>query len=432
MADKLSDLLAGRYRDPQTGALICLSAGSVVLESNLVGMEADLVRALNVGKRFAVISDEQTYDACGRRIASALRSVGGVVSLVFPPDVHADMETADLISQATMSADALIAVGSGTINDLCKYASATRKKPYAVFATAPSMNGYNSVNAAITVGGLKKTLPAQAAAGVFMDVNVLAQSPMRLILSGFGDSICRSTSQTDWFLSHKVKGTEYRDAPYDLLIEEEETLFAEPAAIAARDPAAIHRLARVLTLSGLGMTLCGGSAPFSQGEHMISHYIEMMSPPGWQRAYHGEQIAVTTITSAAIQETILAGPPPKLTASRTTRPLINRIFGAELGELCWEQYAQKQVHGEGVEEINGRLEAVWPELQARAAANSWSSHRIRETLEAAGAPTRPEDIGLTTEFYEGAVSSARTIRSRFSFLDIACDMKEPLIVQQKN
>ena len=427
MTDKLTDLLNGRYRDPQTGEPIRLSAGSIVIERDLSGMEADLVRSLNFGKQLAVVSDEQTHEACGRRIVSALRSLGSVVSLVLPQDVHPDIETVNAIARATVSADALIAVGSGTINDLCKYTSASQKKPYAVFATAPSMNGYTSVNAAITVSGLKKTLPAQGAAGVFMDVNVLAQSPMRLILSGFGDSICRSTAQTDWFLSHRIQGTEYRDAPYDLLIEEEAALFAEPAAIAARDPGAIHCLSRVLTLSGLGMTVCGGSAPFSQGEHMISHFMEMMPPAGWRHAYHGEQIAVTTITSAAVQETLLAGPAPKLTVSKTTRSVIHEVFGAELGELCWEQYAPKQLRAEVVDGFNGRLEAAWPDLQARAAANPWTSHRIRETLKAAGAPTVPEDIGLTVDYYRSAVSSARTIRNRFSFLDIACDMEVPLI-----
>ena len=72
-------------------------------------------------------------------------------------------------ARATAPADALIAVGSGTINDLCKYASALDRKPYVVFGTAPSMNGYTSVNAAITVGGLKKSLTAQAPAGAFLD-----------------------------------------------------------------------------------------------------------------------------------------------------------------------------------------------------------------------------------------------------------------------
>ena len=104
----------------------------------------------------------------------------------------------------------LIAVGSGTINDLCKYASALDGKPYAVFATAPSMNGYTSVNAAITVEGHKKSLPAQAAAGVFFDLEVLAAAPVRLIRAGLGDSVCRCTAQADWLLAHLLLGRPYR------------------------------------------------------------------------------------------------------------------------------------------------------------------------------------------------------------------------------
>ncbi len=96
----------------------------------------------------------------------------------------------------------MIAVGSGTINDVCKYGSAQDKKPYAVFATAPSMNGYTSVNAAITVHGHKMSLAAQAPVGAFFDLGVLAAAPARMIRSGLGDSLCRTTAQADWLLSH--------------------------------------------------------------------------------------------------------------------------------------------------------------------------------------------------------------------------------------
>ena len=114
-------------------------------------------------------------------------------------------------------ADALVAVGSGTINDLCKYAAAQDGKPYVVFATAPSMNGYTSMNAAITVDGHKKTLPAATPLGVFMDLGVLAAAPARMIRAGLGDSLCRSTAQADWLLSHHLLGTPYRRAPFALL-----------------------------------------------------------------------------------------------------------------------------------------------------------------------------------------------------------------------
>src|SRR5207344_1377268 len=101
--------------------------------------------------------------------------------LMLEREPHADVETVAALRRACASADALVAVGSGTINDLCKCAAARDGKPYVVFATAPSMNGYTSMNAAITVDGHKKSLPAAAPLGVFIDLEVLAAAPARLI-----------------------------------------------------------------------------------------------------------------------------------------------------------------------------------------------------------------------------------------------------------
>src|SRR6202008_4909969 len=106
---------------------------------------------------------------------------------------------------ATAGADALIAVGSGTINDLCKFVAARDGKPYAVFGTAPSMNGYTSANAAIIVAGLKASLPTRPPVGVFLALSVLAAAPARMIRSGLGDCLCRPTAQADWLLSHALR-----------------------------------------------------------------------------------------------------------------------------------------------------------------------------------------------------------------------------------
>ena len=81
---------------------------------------------------------------------------------------------------ATAEADALVAVGSGTINDLCKYAAFLDRKPYAVFGTAPSMNGYTSVSAAITEHGHQEiACPPPRRVGVFLDLAVLRRAPRR-------------------------------------------------------------------------------------------------------------------------------------------------------------------------------------------------------------------------------------------------------------
>ena len=125
------------------------------------------------------------------------------------------------------------------------------------------MNGYTSVNASITVDGLKKTLPAIGASGVFLDLKVLAAAPKRMILSGLGDSVCRPTAQTDWLLAHITLGQPYREAPFVLLAEFEDDLCSASEALAAGDLEAMDRLARTLILSGFGMTICGGSSLFA-------------------------------------------------------------------------------------------------------------------------------------------------------------------------
>ena len=64
-----------------------------------------------------MVSDPTTHALMGAAIERALGGRATVMSLVLPDHPHADEETAQRIARATIYADALIAVGSGTIND---------------------------------------------------------------------------------------------------------------------------------------------------------------------------------------------------------------------------------------------------------------------------------------------------------------------------
>ena len=288
--DTISLLVAGKCPDPAGTGMLSVPVRSIIIQPRLDGQEDSLIKALDMGLSFAVVSDYHTRPVLGKRIEKILTSLGKVKAVELPMHPHADEKTAKKLAEDTKNVDAIIAVGSGTINDLCKYVSAQQKIPYAVFATAPSMNGYTSANAAITVNGLKKSLPAQSARGAFFDLEILSASPKKMIQAGLGDSMCRSTAQADWQLSHLFLDTAYRETPFLLLTEDEETLLQNASALIRNDIASMDHLVRTLILSGFGMTLCGGSYPASQGEHLISHYAEMMSPLDQPQALHGEQI----------------------------------------------------------------------------------------------------------------------------------------------
>ena len=144
--DPLVALLAGTYVDGQTGRPVGVATKSLVIEPSLAGNEAELVARLGLGHRIAVLSDPNTHAILGQRIERALAGRFSVESLVLAADPQPDAATVERVRRASSSADALIAVGSGTINDLAKYASARDGKPYAVFGTAPSMNGFTSLD----------------------------------------------------------------------------------------------------------------------------------------------------------------------------------------------------------------------------------------------------------------------------------------------
>lgn len=419
----INRLLAGTHPDPDGGAPLKVATRAVAVERSLGGMEADLVRPLGLGRCLAIVSDPETHGVMGAQVTRALRGIATIENVLLPRRPHADGETVAQLRGATKSADALIAIGSGTINDLCKYASAQDGKPYVVFATAPSMNGYTSVNAAITIGGHKKSLGAQAPVAAFFDLAVLAAAPKRMIRSGLGDSLCRPTAQADWLLTHLLFDLPYRTMPFVLLEEDEEPLFDSATDLLAGDLGAMERLTYTLLLSGFGTAICGNSLPASQGEHLISHYSDMLPGDARPFSFHGEQIGVTTLTMARLQEQMLGGPAPVLSVDGSQEQDFIAHFGPTLGPSCWRDFDQKRLTKDRADALNARIAQGWDAIRDRIAGIVLPSARLADVLVRAGAPRSPEDLGWPRDFYLGAVRHARKIRNRYTFLDFAADAR---------
>nr|WP_323130666.1 iron-containing alcohol dehydrogenase [Sinorhizobium medicae] len=115
----IDDILAGNWVNPETGSPATVPYERIVIEESLDGAEADLVASLRLGERFTVVADERTWDAMGGRVASALKSLGPVDTVILDHP-HADMAAVNDLDERLAKADAVVAVGSGTINDLCK------------------------------------------------------------------------------------------------------------------------------------------------------------------------------------------------------------------------------------------------------------------------------------------------------------------------
>jgi glycerol-1-phosphate dehydrogenase [NAD(P)+] len=251
---------------------------------------------------------------------------------------------------------------------------------------------------------------------------VMARAPKRLIRAGFGDAICRTTAETDWLMAHRLLGRPYRRLPFMLSADLENEMVARAEGLVAGDLDAIECLTRVLILSGFGMTVARSSEPASQGEHLISHHLEMMPPEGWDAPLHGEQIAVTTLAMARLQEQVLARKePPLLAATRITESELAAHFGAEVGAACFRDIQPKLLDRRRADELNARLQEIWPALREELRQVMRPLAEIEAALAVIGAPRTCSDLGLTRPAFADAVRYARAIRNRYTFLDLAGD-----------
>lgn len=420
----IDDMVAGRWTNPENGEAISVPYNSIVFSGSLHGAEADLVRALDLGGNFAVVADAATYDAMGARVAKALAALGPVQTIVLDHP-HADMPNIAALAAKLDRVEAVVAVGSGTINDLCKYVTGRDGRRYCVFGTAASMNGYTSTTASITVeSGLKVSLQSHSPSGFFVDLQVNAAAPKHLAAAGFGDCLVRSVAQVDCWMSHRLLGADYFSLPYLIEAEDERLLNACAPGLPRGDTIAVGYLHRVLTLCGLGVSLTGVSNHGSMGEHQISHYIDCFAGMRHPGTLHGQQVGVATLTMARLQQRMLAADrPPVILPTEIDEADMVRRMGAVAARQCLREFKKKALDAEGAKAFNQKLERLWPELKRELAPFIIPAEEMERLLRAAGGATTARELGLSQDFYREAALRCREMRNRFSFLDIAADAR---------
>lgn len=321
-----------------------------------------------------------------------------------------DEENIEEIISKAKGFDMVVAVGSGTINDLCKISSFNLKIPYVIFGTAPSMNGYASANASIITQSYKTSLPAHLPSAIYLDLDVLENAPQRLIKSGIGDSLCFSTCQFDWLLSHLILGTAYNQIPFDLLKDHYNQFTSYDLQLTT--------LAEMLIISGLGMYICKGSYPASQAEHLVAHYIEIKYPQIAAQSYHGEQIAVCTLSIAALQQQILEQENFQIKESNFSKKKLEEIFTKDLAEHFFAEISKKAIDKNTAQEINCNLDKNWRQIKSELQKTFISQGELLNFYKNFSLPQKPEEIGIEGNIYNEALQNADLIRNRFTSLDL--------------
>ena len=202
-----------------------------------------------------------------------------------------------------LDSDLILAVGSGTLNDICRYVSAVAGKPYCIVGTAPSMDGYISGGSALIYNNLKLTFETHTPIAVFLDPAILSHAPKDMIASGVGDLLGKISCLTDWRLSKLVNNEWHCEFISDIVDTAVSKVVNNSNKIAECDDNAIAELVEGLLLSGVCMDFAENSRPASGCEHHMSHFLEMRYLiEGREAVFHGTKVGIGTIIALKAYE----------------------------------------------------------------------------------------------------------------------------------
>ena len=314
----------------------------------------------------------------------------------------------------TDGVDLIVGVGSGVINDLCKFVGHKHHLPYIIVATAPSMDGYASAGAAMILDGMKVTPSATPPMAIVADTEVLRNAPMDMIRAGYGDIIGKFSCLNDWRLAAYIRGEYFCQTVYDLVMNTARRVKDLAEGIANRDGEAVTALMEALVEVGVAMAYVGNSRPASGSEHHLSHFFEITGIlNGTPYLPHGTDVAYSSVLTARLRGEILRREPVRVgfdrpayeTAIRKAYTAISDSVIAQQDKLGW--YHEDEVdefvltHTEGIRAI---------------LAEAPNEEEAREMVEAVGLSMRELYETYGEAHIEEAIRWAKDLKDRYSVL----------------
>lgn len=376
----------------------------------------DLPEILKPFNNPLIVADQNTFNAAGEKTLSVLKNIKYEVFIFEDEGILIPDESAieRLTAQTEKDTDIILGIGSGVIQDLCKYVSFNLDLPYIIVATAPSMDGYASKGAAMITKNMKVTYNARVPYAIIGDTGILKNAPIEMIKSGYGDILGKFSCLNDWKLSATVNGEYICDYVWNLTYEMLLKTKDAGAKLLMRDQKAIEDLMNALIGVGVLMAYVGNSRPASGSEHHLSHFFEVMGIMKNEPYFlHGIDVAYSAYITAALREKLIkAGRPEKET---------------EFNREVWEKETEEVYlfAADGVKKLQN--ETGWHEKNLFPIyRNKWDE--ISAILSEAPSPDEMEkylsSVGLNIkDFYnnygqkiETAIRHAMDLKDRYSVL----------------
>ena len=434
----LQELLRPEGFDCSCGRRHATGLGHFHLGKGVLALLPQVLQKAQVRRPF-VVSDAHTDPAAGERVRALLQEAGIPYSFfVFPSQPHALEPDEGAVGALAMAfdpaCDALLAVGSGVINDCCKVLAYGLRRPSLVVATAPSMDGYASDSASMIQNRVKVSLYNACPTAVLADASILGAAPEVMLKAGLGDMLAKYVSLCEWRISHLVTGEYFCPQVAGMVRRALARVRDNAPGLLRREEAAIESVMEGLTLSGVAMSFARISRPASGLEHYFSHLWEMRALQGLaQPSLHGIQVGVGTCLTLGLYEHIRKLTPSRAKAEAAMAAFSQAAWEKEMHALFGEAVAQGLIAQESREGKNDpkkhavRLERLlehWEDILEIIREELPRAEEIVSLMQSLGLPTRPQEIGLTRQDAVDAFLGSRNIRDKYLTSSMLWDLGE--------
>lgn len=416
----------------ECGRVHSVGLEKVIIENGAIRRIPGILRESGFQKVF-ILADGNTYQAAGRAVEKLLQDGFEVETLIYrrEQDLVPD-ETAlgEFFLRFPVDTDVIVAVGTGVLNDLAKFAGNKMNVPYIVVATAPSMDGFASDGAALIVDNVKVSISSANAKAIIGDVDVLKRAPMKMIAAGLGDMLGKFSALRDWKLGALIENEYYCDVVTAIVEQSVQRCINGMDGLCRREDAAIQNLMEGLILTGIAMSFAGSSRPASGSEHHLSHFWEMrFLLEGKAAVLHGTKVGIASVMIGELGEKLTsatvdwAGCKYKAAGFRRNEweEQIKSIFGKSApGILKLEQTANRH----SIVDRLKRIEVIhrnWPAI-LKILGEGPSALQLASWLKQTGAPANPSEVGITGEDLFHGILHAKEIRVRYTILQLLEDL----------
>lgn len=373
-------------------------------------------------KCILLVADENTFTAAGNQTEAALAGLN-VRKIVFPGNVVLipNENAVAKVTENLEGVDKIIGIGSGVIQDLCKYVSHKNNIPYYVVATAPSMDGYTSTGAAMIMGGMKVTYSAGLPTVLVADPAILKEAPFEMIQAGYGDIVGKFSALNDWRLSQVVNGEYFCQDIYDMTMDMVHKTLALAEGLVRRDEESIKVLMEALIVVGIAMSFAGSSRPASGSEHHLSHFFEITGIVHNEEYFpHGIDVAYSTIVTASLRDELLAKDWPSA-QYRPTREEYENILKDIYGSVAEGCIALQDKVGLYKKDMVSIYKAKEAEIRA-VLAEMPKAAEIEKMLAAVGLDKKDFHKLYSDKKIADAVAYAKELKDRYTVLWLHYDL----------